>query len=272
MSSPSETKISEKKKVSFEHEMGFITTRIEVQLPNGGSVGTAFIFRVDVNDGSDKSLLLLLSNKHVFVDPSHQIRIIFNRKDEAGNPKYGNFKEFNQRGFEHIYYAHPDADVDLACINISGIAHPDIFFKHITKEFLQPIDYQKVALASQVIFVGYPVGYYDKVNNLPIARSGVIASMPDVDFCGKGQLVIDAHIFQGSSGSPVFVSVDSKYRLLGVLSQAVTRSSALRALPASMHPLGIQEAVGLGIVIKQRHVQELVDYAVSEYIKNNQKQ
>ncbi len=269
MNSPSETKISEKKQVSFEHEMGFITTRVEVQSPKGISVGTAFIFRADINSGSDKSLLLLISNKHVFVDPSHVIRIIFNRSNGTGNPKYGKFQEFNQKGFESIYCAHPDADVDLACINISAIAHSDVFFKYITKEFLQPIDYQKVVLASQVIFVGYPVDYYDKVNNLPIVRSGVIASMPDVDFGGKGQLVIDAHIFQGSSGSPVFVSTDSQYRLLGVLSKAVTHSSALHELPANMPPLGIQEAVGLGIVIKQRHVQELVDYAVSEHIKNN---
>lgn len=91
--------------------------------------------------------------------------------------------------------------------------------------------------------------------------------MPDVDFNGKGQIVIDAQIFQGSSGSPVFVHWDGEYSLLGVVSQTMIRHSQLQTLPANMPQVGVEQTLGLGIVIKQRHVQELIDYVVNEYIQ-----
>ena len=87
------------------------------------------------------------------------------------------------------------------------------FFHYLFDEFLAPINYEKIALGSDVIFVGYPENRYDVVNNLPLIRKGSIASMPNINFNGKGQIVIDAQIFPGSSGSPVFVDWDGKYSI-----------------------------------------------------------
>ena len=69
----------------------------------------------------------------------------------------------------------------MACINTSILTDTDVFFKWIEESFLQPIDYEKVALGSDVIFVGYPAGFYDVANNLPLLRRGAIASVPEVD-------------------------------------------------------------------------------------------
>ncbi len=91
--------------------------------------------------------------------------------------------------------------------------------------------------------------------------------MPNVDFNGRGQIVIDAQIFNGSSGSPVFVDWDGEYKLLGVVSQTIIRHSQLQTLPVNMPSVGVEQILGLGIVIKQRHVQELIDHAVKEHIR-----
>mgnify|MGYP003291781313 CR=1 FL=1 len=48
---------------------------------------------------------------------------------------------------------------------------------------------------------------YDKKNNLPLVRTGTIASHPRKDFNGLPQFVIDAQVFPGSSGSPVFIDM-----------------------------------------------------------------
>ena len=168
---------------------------------------------------------------------------------------------------EHLYFAHPNLDVDLACINVSSIAHTDAFFQCLDGKFFKPIDYEKVLLGSDVIFVGYPDGLYDPVNNLPLIRKGSIASMPNVDFNGSGQIIIDAQIFPGSSGSPVFVAWDGKYSLLGVVSRTMLRDSKLQILQVNTPQLGVKEILGLGIVIKQKHVQELIDYTVEEFIR-----
>lgn len=51
--------------------------------------------------------------------------------------------------------------------------------------------------------VGYPDGIWDEFNNQPIVRRGITATHPKNDFNGKGEFLIDAVCFPGSSGSPV---------------------------------------------------------------------
>ena len=254
--------------MAFEHEVAYLTAKIEVEPPNAPkSIGTGFFYRAPLKVGSDRFIALLISNRHVFRDPQGRLTISLNLGQGTNTPALGNIKTFNQVGFESGYCSHPDPAVDLACINASILIGTDVVFKWIEESFLQPIDYEKVALGSDVIFVGYPAGFYDVANNLPLLRRGAIASVPDVDFNGKGQIVIDAQVFRGSSGSPVFVGHGDRYLLLGVLSQAVFLNSELQIVPANMQQVEVEQALGLGIVIKQRHVQELIDHAVREYLQ-----
>ena len=219
--------------MALEHDIAYITAKIDIELPNGKkSIGTGFFYHVVYDHETDRGLLLLISNKHVFEDPRGKLTVSLNRIQEDGTPQFGNIRTFNQAGFEHIYYAHPNQDVDLACVNISVITKTDAFFKPLDYNLLTPIDYEKVTPGSaSVIFVGYPRGYYDVKNNLPLIRRGSIASMPNVDFNGQGHVVIDAHLFPGSSGSPVFVAWDRKYSLLGVVSKGMRFYSELEEIP-----------------------------------------
>ncbi|MDE0683368.1 MAG: trypsin-like peptidase domain-containing protein [Candidatus Poribacteria bacterium] len=214
----------------------------------------------------------MISNKHVFrdssgrLDPIGVVIIKLNRKKADGTPDFGNINTFVQVGLENLF-DHPDPKIDLTCLDVSDIIHADAFHKHLHEDLLKPINYDKVAAGKDVIFIGYPNDRYDLANNLPLIRKGSIASMPNVDFNGRGQVVIDAQVFPGSSGSPVFVDWDNKYALLGVVSQTMIRDSKLEILPANMPQLGVQEVIGLGIVIKQKHVRELIDHTTNEIKK-----
>jgi len=53
------------------------------------------------------------------------------------------------------------------------------------------------------VAIGYPHNYYDKTHNLPIWKTGHIASEPEIDFEGKPLLLLDISAFPGMSGSPV---------------------------------------------------------------------
>ncbi|MCY3549316.1 MAG: serine protease [Candidatus Poribacteria bacterium] len=251
----------------FEHHIFYVAARISVEIPNARSIGTGFFYDALIQDGTNRSLRLLISNKHVFLNPRGRLTVSLNRQRDDGSPDLGNVIEFDQIGFEDHYFSHPDPQIDLACVNAYGTVQADAFYKFLNDDFLTPIDYGKVTPGNDVIFVGYPDNRYDVVNNLPLIRKGWIASMPDVDFNGKGQIVIDAQIFPGSSGSPVFVPWDGRYSLLGVVSQTMIRDSKLQVLQANTPQIGIKEILGLGIIIKQRHVQELIDFAVGEYIR-----
>ena len=253
---------------TFEHEIAYITAKIDIEPPNGPNIfGTGFFYYAFLNDGTNRGLLLLISNKHVFKDPRGKLTISLNRKQEDGTPEFGNRITFGPSDFDGVYFAHPNPDIDLACINASRVTHTDAFYMNLGDNILKPIDYKKVTLGSDVIFVGYPRGFYDDVNNLPLLRRGVIASVPSVDFKGKGEIVIDAQIFPGSSGSPVFVACEGKYWLLGVVSKTVSFPSELQILPTNMPQIGIEQLLGLGLVVKQEYVQELIDHTVEEIVR-----
>ena len=256
---------------SFEHGISYITARIAVEVrgSDNTSIGTGFFYHAPLEDGSNRSITLLISNKHVFLDSSAILTITLNERNTEGGPAYGTTKTFKQDNFSGIYFEHPDPEVDLACVNASGIAHNNAFYRNLDRNFLDPIDYSKLVPSQTVIFVGYPDNRYDVVHNLPLVRSGSIASLPSVDFNGKGQIVIDAQVFQGSSGSPVFAAYGGRYYLLGVITQTMIRHSMLQTIPSNLVATGVQQILGLGIAIKQRHVKELIDHAVSEFSVKN---
>lgn len=251
--------------MAFEHEVCFVTARILVELPDGqASIGTGFLYNAVLPNRPDRSVILLVSNKHVFHDPSGKLQISFNAKLENGEPDYGNVQTFKQNGFANIYHAHPDDDVDLACVNITRIHDSNVYYRNLHPSFLETIDLETVFPSSDVIFVGYPDNRFDVKHNLPIIRKGAIASVPSVDFNGRPQIVIDAQVFQGSSGSPVFVATHGQYRLLGVVSETMIRHAQLQTLPVGHAGLAIQQILGLGIVIKQSKVIELIDRTLHE--------
>ena len=253
---------------SFNHQAAYTAVRIQIEFPNGHenrvSAGTGFFCLAKEDLGKRVVLrkLLLISNKHVLCDGNGVMTVRLNRKRSDGTPNYGKAIKFTYPEFSEGYFAHPDENVDLACVDVSQFTHSDVYIGSIDDKFLAPIDYEKVALGSDVLFVGFPDDRYDIVNNLPLVRKGTLASMPDIDFNGKGELVIDAQVFPGSSGSPVFVDWDGTYRLLGVISKTMLRRAANTVSPQAKDQL-----LGLGIVIKQRHIRELIDYTKSEIIR-----
>ena len=254
---------------SFNHQAAYTAVRIQIEVPDQhdhrASAGTGFFYLANISagDGVDRSKLLLISNKHVLCNGNGAMTVRLNRKTEDGMPDYGRALRLNYHDFSEIYFAHPNESVDLASVDVSQFTHIDAYIRHIGDNLLAPIDYEKVALGSDVLFVGYPNDRYDIVNNLPLVRRGSLASMPNIDFNGRGELVIDAQVFPGSSGSPVFVSSEGKYRLLGVISRTMLRDTPNKASGQSTNQI-----LGLGIVIKQRHILELIDYTKSEIIRS----
>ncbi len=251
---------------SFNHQAAFVAVRICIAIPSKHGVenatGTGFFYVVTgiTVDDDLQSKLLLVSNKHVLLEGQWPMTLTPNRRRKDGSPDLGTRVNLQYRGFADRYIGHPDPNVDLACVDVSDITHSDAYIGRIGDNFLTPIDYDKVALGNDVLFVGYPNDRYDVVNNLPLLRKGTLASMPNVDFNGKGEIVIDAQVFPGSSGSPVFVDWDDTYKLLGVISRTMLRDASIGESDESLQPI-----LGLGIVIKQRHVQELITHAKNKF-------
>ena len=212
----------------FEEQVFLTTVRIENLTDN--EVGTGFFIKKPIKAGFEQ--ILLFSNKHVFwgkadmlkQNISKNLRITMHRKEPGGGYTLGTTHtfDFELKRNNLGYSEHPDINVDVACLNISDAANKGIplHYKAIDTENFFNFARGDISSGERIIFVGYPTGFYDQANFLPILRTGTIASIPSVDFNGKSQILIDAQVFPGSSGSPVFVPVNGHYKLLGIISEA----------------------------------------------------
>ncbi|MFA6276375.1 MAG: serine protease [Pedobacter sp.] len=252
----------------FEEQIFFTTTRITIpsETGNGEAIGTGFILNAPLNDPEGRSVTLLISNKHVFVNPLGSIAFNFNHKTKTGNPDFGNIHTFSGKDFSALYTEHPDAGIDLACINASIITQPEhnVFYKNLTHDMLSDFNEDQLMPGLDVWFVGYPENRFDVTNNLPLLRRGYIASYPKVDFNSRKLFVIDAQVFQGSSGSPVFAPIGGHFKLIGIVTETMIKHGQLQAIPTLHANVGVQQILGLGLVIKATALKELIDLAVNK--------
>ena len=88
----------------------------------------------------------------------------------------------------------------------------NIFYRTVDQNMLpkeEQIEY--FAAIEDITFIGYPSGLYDSVNKLPIIRQGITATPIWNQFNGENVFLIDAGVFPGSSGSPVFIYNHGSY-------------------------------------------------------------
>lgn len=69
----------------------------------------------------------------------------------------------------------------------------------------------RIRPTSGATLLGYPYGFYDQKNYLPIWKTGHVASEPAVDFEGRPVFLVDVSAFPGMSGSPVLAVANGIY-------------------------------------------------------------
>ena len=142
-----------------------------------------------------------------------------------------------------------------------------LFYKNLDPGLNASFDEPWLSAFTEVCFIGYPDGRHDTRHHLPILRSGPIASIPSTDFNGVSQIVIDAHVHRGSSGSPVFAIPPpfsgGDARFIGVLTQTMIRGEQLVTV-AAVPGVAVPLTIGLGLVLKPNLVTELIATAVAK--------
>lgn len=87
------------------------------------------------------------------------------------------------------------------------------FFTTLDKTIIPTAsDIEDMVGLESVTMVGYPNGLWDRVNNLPIFRKGVLATDYKHNWNGRSEFLIDAACFPGSSGSPVLLFEVGSYQ------------------------------------------------------------
>ncbi|MDA8611369.1 serine protease [Candidatus Pacebacteria bacterium] len=259
----------------FEEQV-FLNT-VFIENLTDGSTGTGFIISKP-SEKEDKHKLLLFSNKHVFWGKENientstikkEFKLTFHKRSEDGKYILGDthcFVGSITRSIEKGYYDHPDSKVDVACANISNLLERGINLNllHLKDDnfFDSALEEGHLIAGMNIVFVGYPSGFFDYKNFLPVMRSGSIASIPSVNFNGEKRILLDAQIFPGSSGSPVFSIINGKYKLIGIVSDGVHRGLDFvdidKTSDVSKYPI---QFIGLGLLFTSDTIKEVYDIA-----------
>jgi hypothetical protein len=197
----------------FKHpieELVHSTVRIECVLGDGSlSTGTGYFYFFF--ESEEKHVPCIVTNKHVIKGAIKGLITLTLSKD--GKPLIGNMKTFEIENFESKCISHPEENVDLAIFPLAPLmseiqnSKQQYHIVPLAKPLIATQELLKSLSAMEdIIMIGYPNGIWDSIHNLPIIRKGITATHPKLPYNGKGEFVIDAACFPGSSGSPVFLA------------------------------------------------------------------
>lgn len=274
------------KVLSVAEQLLFTTVRVETyDDKNNAYTGTSFIF--GYRTGKDEQILFLVTNKHVI--KGKQKGILNFIQAQNGQPLLGTCYPLEITEFESAWYGHPSEKVDVAiayfkpivdCFADKGI---DIYFRSVISDLVPSNDIlNELDAIEEVLIIGYPYGIWDRKNLLPIVRRGITATPISVDFQGEKQFLIDASVFPGSSGSPVFLYnvgtytkktgdtvVENRLLFLGIVAEVFYRiePSEIRVLsvPTVDVPVALsKQMIDLGIVFQATTIIEAIELYIKE--------
>jgi V8-like Glu-specific endopeptidase len=196
--------------LSPAEQLAHSTVRIECDLPDGClSTGTGFFYSLNKKEG--QHVPVIITNKHV-IENASKGRFILTLQDSGGGPKVGTNHGFEVDNFQSFWRPHPDTSVDLCAMPIAPLLRQSeqqdkkFFYIPFDKSLIPtPLEIEDMMGMEKITMVGYPNGLWDRVNNLPIFRQGVLASDYKRDWNGEKEFLIDSACFPGSSGSPVML-------------------------------------------------------------------
>jgi len=200
-----------------EHVSLITTPIILLKGDNVISQGTGFYYAL-VKD--KKQIIFLVTNYHVLTGNApntsktpkgDNIKFYFH-KDQK-NP--GDVKEIRiplyTKDHKEIWLTSNDyPEADVAAIPMLSIFTKDVAVYGITEEWTK--SNMKIRPTSTITLTGYPYGFFDQKNWLPIWKTGTIATEPSYDFEGKPLMLIDISAFPGMSGSPAFAVANGAYQ------------------------------------------------------------
>ncbi len=200
-----------------------------------GTNGTGFLCPcpfIDVNNA-----FLVVSNKHVLEGFNEKnVNILLS---QPANECYTSLCPLS-----NIVYSHPSENIDLACV----IAHQSVHVESAGRFHLEGLtrDYfseptSPIPSGGKLTTVGYPRG--KSRPHKPLIQDGHLVCDTNTE---KHQLAIKPIQLEGTSGSPVFIQSAGRFFVVGVVERR-------------------NDKLGLGIIIKQHYVSELLDFAEESF-------
>lgn len=210
-----------------------IYTTVPIYVKKGEQLSSATGFIFSIKETEQSYIPLLITNYHVLENADAGFIEIHTDLKEDNNTVQIQFDKT-------IISNNKLGELDLIAIPLAGTLNDfsqkgiNLFYRTVDQTMI-PNDEQinEFSTMEEIVFIGYPSGLYDNVNKLPILRRGITATPIWNNFKGKDNFLIDAGVFPGSSGSPVFIynqgsfptkngiAVGSRLLFVGVISETM---------------------------------------------------
>ncbi|OEH84282.1 hypothetical protein BHU72_10735 [Desulfuribacillus stibiiarsenatis] len=221
----------------------YTTVPIWGEKKNGEQVsGTGFIFSIPQKEDPNVTIPLLMTNYHVLEGVTRGI--IEFAGQENNSPVKG--KKIRVEFDSSVIANGKLENLDLIAIPIASTLNDlkqkntPAFYRSITPEIVPSRkQIEELAAIEEITFIGYPSGLYDSYNVSPIVRRGITATPMWNKFKGEECFLIDAGVFPGSSGSPVFlynqgsyatdsgITIGTRILFIGVLTESFIRNDSV---------------------------------------------
>lgn len=233
---------------NFEQTIHGLTTIINILKGKPGNYtestfGTGFFYHkyfdqsefpnahINSVDSTLKSIWLI-TNKHVLfgkenfqrLNPPFPVAIEFFMRKKVKNSNYPRWDTIRLKEPEIrlLTKLHKDSLIDVIAIDVtqyvlSKLLKGDSLFNYgaVSKaNFPNPnltINLNGIGIGAgqEILSIGYPRNFYDKLNLFPTIKSGIIASKWKANYNGNPYFLIDSKLFPGSSGSIIITKAGS---------------------------------------------------------------
>ena len=248
----------------------FSTVPIWAEKNGAGVTGSAFIYNAPFPGATTgQAAPVLITNSHV-VKGASKVIAEFTRAEGSFPSKSGRLTvELNVADIARFsnetldLFAYPLGPL----LNQQEKALQPLFIRSFGPELIPNVAVRDdFSALEEVIFIGYPAGLRDTKNSLPLIRTGRTSTPVWNDFQGERTFLIDANVFPGSSGSPVFIlnhgsyttrdglAIGTRLFFLGVLSESI-----LKSVTSEVY-------LNLGKVIRSDVVADFVEQIMSVFL------
>ncbi len=249
-----------------------LTYRIEGPSKDPGKTitGTTFLLSQPLRKSPPVSLYVLVTASHVLNDingDSAVINLTWKQQDGAFK-KVPHPIEIRQGG-TNLWMSHPRADVAVMIASLPRGFTDTLEAVPGTALLLDDDALKENDLrpGEELQCLGFPLGLESSAAGFPILRSGKIASFPVYPSQQAPEILIDARIFGGNSGGPVFFDFSARHKfgkseksldwrgIVGVLSQDISNVQRIEGyFESSMR----RDPLGLAVVVPSHFVKETI--------------
>jgi len=215
----------------------------EVVGKSAQAVGTGFLLT------TPRSHLVLVTARHVVVDQNKLIRTGLAYRL---NRRSGSSLLFSESAFEHVagnWFISQSADV--ACRFIATSDELDL----ASLSYSSLLPQVQVRPGAPLLVPGFPMGLRSEVYASPIVRRGIVA------LSEQSELLVDASLFPGNSGGPVFYvpffkvapplqsASLSENRVIGLVSENISYVETAVSEQTGKARITFEQNAGLSVVI-----------------------